>query len=106
MQVYDIEIARSQAQLCCEIGRIIEPSQPARTKIVDLNAIKVDGIIVRNIAVARAIDTGREYMNLMTRLSETLAKGMDRVDGTAIADGWVIARDDMQDPHHQISLPP
>src|SRR5262249_37923776 len=35
----------------------------------------------------------------MTRLSETLAKRMDRVDGTAIPDGWVIARDDVQDPH-------
>jgi hypothetical protein len=43
-------------------------------------------------------------MNLMTHLSETLAKGMDRVDGTAIADGRVIARDDVQDPHHQTSL--
>ena len=104
MQVHDIEIADCQAQFPREISRIIEPSQPPRTKIMDSNAVKVDGMVVRDTAVSRAIYTGGKHLNLMAPSNERLAQGMYRVNGTAISNGWVIAWNDVQDPHYCIDL--
>ena len=62
---------------------------------MDLNSVKIDGSTVRNIAIAWAVDTGRKDMNAMASGSESAAKGMYGVDGTAIADGRKVGGNDV-----------
>jgi hypothetical protein len=73
MQVYDVEIASNRIQVVFKIGRIVEPSEPPRTKIAHLNTIKVHSPPVRHIAISPAINTSRKYMNPMARRRQTLA---------------------------------
>jgi hypothetical protein len=73
MQVHDVEIAGHRIQPFFKIGGIVEPSEPPRSKIMHLHASKIDGPTVRDIAVSWAVDTGRKYMNLMSRHCKTLA---------------------------------
>src|SRR5215813_7940546 len=99
MKVHHIKLADDQAQLRREIGRIIEPSEPPRPTIVDVNTTDINRSIVWHITIFRAVHTSGNDMNSMADLRERLAQGMNGIYGTAIAYGRKICGNDVQDPH-------
>ena len=103
MEMHNIELTDGQAQLHREIGRIVEPSEPPRTTIVDLNAVNINKPIVWHIAIFRAVHTSSKDMNPMADRREPLAQGMNGIYGTAIANGRKIRGNDVQDLHNRIS---
>ena len=103
MEMHNIELTDGQAQLHREIGRIVEPSEPTRTTIVDLNAIEINRSIVWHIAIIRTVHTSSKDMNPMADRGERLAQGMNGIYGTAIANGRKIRGNDVQDLHNRIS---
>lgn len=72
------------------------PQQPAR-EIGDLDAIDVDGLAEWDVAVAGAVDAGREYMNLMPPRREFPAQGVNRTDRAAVSHCWQVGRDDVKE---------
>ena len=99
MEVHDVEIHDHRAQRFCKTDRTIDPPEPTRRKIVDLNAVEIDWPAERYITVPWTIDTGSEDMYAMAISSERAAKGMHGIDGPAITDGRMICGYDVQNSH-------
>jgi hypothetical protein len=58
---------------------------------VDLNAITVHRAIVGYVAVAGTIRAGCKYMHVMPQFRQSLTKGMDGIDGSAIPNGGIVS---------------
>jgi hypothetical protein len=44
---------------------------------VNADAIKINGVVERNLAVSRPVDVRREHMHFVTSSHETTAQSMD-----------------------------
>ena len=66
---------------------------------MDLDAVKIYGTIIRDVAIVGTIDTGRKHMHIMPCYSEASAQSMHGIDRPAIAIGRDIGRSDVENSH-------
>jgi hypothetical protein len=75
--MHDVEAADRRGERAAHRRRPIEPTQPAAREVGDLDTLQVDRPLQRHVAVGRAIDAGREDMDVMAVGRERPAKRVD-----------------------------
>ena len=99
MQVNHIELFQARLQCSAHVERAVKSSSNVGRIVPDTDTITVDGIAKRNLGVVGAVDVRGVHVHFMPAIDSSGCKGMNRLNGAPIADGGVIARNNMQDSH-------